>query len=249
MTESVAPRRPHAALNPAGRKPKAAKILRLLDIPADPRRVLRLLEVGTGSGVIAQYFAQLAAPRFEVEAVDVLDQRRVTDGYRFQLVGGTVLPFEDDSFDVVLSNHVIEHVGGRPDQARHLREIARVLRADGQGYLATPNRWQLVEPHFKLPFLSWLPRSLRDSYVRLAGRGPRYDCDPLARRELEGLLPQAGLAGANLLRPALQAMVALEPSVSRLARAFVRLPPSLLRLLQPIEPTHVYLLRRAGPPG
>jgi SAM-dependent methyltransferase len=246
MIETAAPRRPHAALDPVGRKPKAAKILRLLELPTDPPRTLRLLEVGTGSGVIAQYFAQLATPRFEVDAVDVLDQRRVTDGYRFQRVAGTALPFADASFDVVVSNHVIEHVGGRADQAHHLLEIARVLRPDGQGYLATPNRWQVVEPHFKLPFLSWLPRGLRDGYVRLAGRGARYDCDPLALHELERLLREAGLDGANLLHPALQALVALEPRPSRLSLAVARLPAALLRLLQPAEPTHVYRLRRAG---
>jgi ubiquinone/menaquinone biosynthesis C-methylase UbiE len=53
------------------------------------------------------------------------------------LITGTHLPFADDSFDVVLSNHVIEHV---EDQGEHLKELRRVLREDGICYLATPNK-------------------------------------------------------------------------------------------------------------
>ena len=36
---------------------------------------------------------------------------------------------------------------------KHLREIRRVLRRDGLAYLAVPNRWALVEPHYRLALL------------------------------------------------------------------------------------------------
>jgi SAM-dependent methyltransferase len=48
-----------------------------------------------------------------------------------------LLPFPARSFDVVLSNHVIEHV---LNQRLHLGEIRRVLADRGVCYLATPNR-------------------------------------------------------------------------------------------------------------
>ncbi len=109
---------------------------------------------------------------------------RVTDGYEFRLVEGVELPFDEDAFDIVVSNHTIEHVGGPDAQLVHLQEIARVLRPAGVGYLASPSRWALVEPHFKVPMLSWLPVSARDRALRLSRRGRVYDISPRSRPEL-----------------------------------------------------------------
>lgn len=92
-----------------------------------------LLDIGSGNGDISEYFAK----RNRVRAVDVIDQRREPGAAEFVLVDSEHLPFPDNSLDLVLSHHVIEHV---PDQAQHLSEIRRVLRSDGRAYLATPNR-------------------------------------------------------------------------------------------------------------
>ena len=42
------------------------------------------------------------------------------------------LPFEDNSFDVVVSNFVVHEMNTSADRARMLREIARVLRPGGR---------------------------------------------------------------------------------------------------------------------
>jgi hypothetical protein len=69
------------------------------------------------------------------------------------------LPFPDDSFDYVVSNAVIEHVGGPEGAAKMIAESRRVARV---GYLhTTPNRWFPVEPHLMLPLLHWLPEEAR----------------------------------------------------------------------------------------
>ena len=61
-------------------------------------------------------------------------------------------------------NHIYEHVVD-PDAV--LREIRRVLAPDGVVYLGLANRLGVVEPHYRLPFLSWLPHGpLADRYVR-----------------------------------------------------------------------------------
>jgi len=236
-------RLPHAALSPTGRLPKAEKIAALLKLDSIARTRLRLLEIGTGSGVIAHYFATRPEFLCEVDAVDVLDQRQVVEGYRYQTVTDVELPFGDGSFDIVISNHVIEHVGRADEQLAHLRAIARVLKPAGVVYLATPNRWQPVEPHFRLMFLSWLPKSWRSPYVRWRKAGDCYDCEPLTMPELEAMLQVAGFDYTNACWEAIRAMSATETKPALSIALASRIPRRWIQPLRRFSPTHVYLLR------
>jgi len=76
---------------------------------------------------------------------------------------GCALPFADQSFDVVFSNSVIEHVGERREQRRFSDEVRRVGR---RYYIQTPNRWFPIEPHLLTPFIHFLPRSWQGAIVR-----------------------------------------------------------------------------------
>lgn len=236
-------RQPHAVLDLPSRRLKGLKIERLLDLASRPQPI-RMLEVGTGSGGIAQFFGAHSELRCDVDAVDVHDNRLVTDGYRFQQVHGTDLPFADESFDVVLTNHVIEHVGDEQAQRAHLAEIHRVLRADGVGYLAVPNRWMLVEPHYGLAFLSWLPRPLRTTYLRLMHRGERYDCEPLSVPRLDALLADAGFISRHMEIKALRTMFAIEGVHGSSARFVQCLPDSILGLCLRVIPTLICRIER-----
>ena len=178
--------------------------------------------------------------------MDVVDNRLVTEGYAYSQVQDTQLPFADRSFDVVLSNHVIEHVGSESEQAKHLAELSRVMRRDAVGYLAVPNRWMLVEPHFGLIFLSWWPKSWRSAYLRLMRRGEHYDCEPLSLRETERLLDEAGFEHKNLCIEALRATVEIEQPRSTVARMVNALPDSMLAILRPAIPTLIYRFRHAS---
>ena len=64
------------------------------------------------------------------------------------------IPLPDASVDAIYSFHFLEHLD---DLDHFMKELHRVLKPDGVGYLAMPSRWQLVEPHYRLAFLSWLP--------------------------------------------------------------------------------------------
>ena len=55
----------------------------------------------------------------------------------FQLVDGKRLPFDDGSFDTVVSFETVEHTADRP---AFLSELRRVLRDDGKLIISTPNK-------------------------------------------------------------------------------------------------------------
>lgn len=100
---------------------------------------------------------------------------------------GRQLPFATGAFDFVISNAVVEHVGGISDMQRFIAESLRVARV---GVIhTTPNRWFPIETHTGLPLFHWLPRSL---HVRLL-RNSRYRFSAsdrlLSKRELRSLFP------------------------------------------------------------
>jgi SAM-dependent methyltransferase len=236
-------RQPHAVLDVASRRWKARKIELLLNLDDRPGPI-RLLEIGTGSGGIAHYFGTRPGGRYLVNALDVVDSRQVFEGYEYASVNGTRLPFADASFDVVLSNHVVEHVGPPSEQLLHLLELRRVLRPGGVGYLAVPNRWMLVEPHFRLAFLSWWPEAWRTPYLRLMGKGEEYDCRPLSAPAARGLLRRAGFAFEQQCGGALRLTFELEAPRALLYRGALRwVPDWAWSLAAPVFPTLIYVLR------
>lgn len=232
-------RQPHAALNLESRYYKAKKIELLLGLDRGSTS-LSMLEVGCGSGGISHYFGTHPSNRFEVHAVDVVDSRQIFHAYQFQKVSGTELPYPNACFDVVLSNHVIEHVGDEAAQLRHLRELRRVLKPGGVGYLAVPNRWMLVEPHYKLIFLSWLPASLRNSYLKKFRGIEYYDCRPLEIKELENLLHDAEFNKINMTIDAMNVMLMVEGVNGLMQKILSMLPYRFLKKFQPIFPTLIY---------
>lgn len=71
--------------------------------------------------------------------------------------------FEDNSFDIVFSNSVIEHVGG----AERRRDFAREVRRLAPAYwVQTPSPRFPIEPHTGVPFYFQLPSHLRERLMK-----------------------------------------------------------------------------------
>jgi SAM-dependent methyltransferase len=101
---------------------------------ASGRARAKILEVGAGpTNTTSAFLATLG----EVHGIDVDDEVRGN----VHLASSAVIdhgryPYADASFDVAVSNYVVEHV----DDARgHLAEIHRVLRDGGRYLFRTPN--------------------------------------------------------------------------------------------------------------
>lgn len=232
-------RRPHAGYEQQSRLEKSRKIQQLIE-RRRPLAGADLLEIGCGSGWMANAWSKEVGSSGSVAAVDRYDQRRVTDGFTFQQVDGTAQPFEDDSFDIVISNHVIEHVGELADQQEHLAEIRRVMRPDGVLYLAVPNKWRVIEPHFKLPLLSWLPSKLGDRYVRATGKGEWYDVVPPSHRTMKFLLDDGGFDWEDVTLESLQVMQETE-TTTLAERAASAMPRPVLQAGYWFIPSMIYL--------
>jgi len=107
-------------------------------------------------------------------------------GIRYIQGDACALPFADGEFDVVFSNAVIEHVGGRERQRRLVSEALRVGR---KVFITTPNRRFPVEVHTRLPLVHWLPDSLSHRAYRATGKEFATDVRLLTRRSFAELFP------------------------------------------------------------
>ncbi len=76
---------------------------------------------------------------------------------------GCALPFADMSFDIVLSNSAIEHVGTWERQQAFAAEVRRVGR---RVWVQTPAREFFIEPHLLAPFIHWLSHTWQRRLMR-----------------------------------------------------------------------------------
>ena len=97
-----------------------------------------VLEIATGPGLLAKHVAPAAKSMIATDYSDGMiaeaKKEQYADNLTFEVADATSLPYEDDSFDVVLISNAL-HIIPEPEKA--LKEIDRVLREGG--ILIAPN--------------------------------------------------------------------------------------------------------------
>lgn len=134
----------------------------------------KLLDIGASVGWTVEAGAKRGAISMgvDIDVPGLAKARRERDPRCFfACADGEQLPFPDNSLDVVVFNHIYEHV---VDPDAIMAEIRRVLTPTGVVYLGLGNRLGVIEPHYRLPFLSWLPQGLADRYIKAAGKADTY---------------------------------------------------------------------------
>jgi SAM-dependent methyltransferase len=223
------------------RRRKAAKILAVLEhVLGRPSLAgLDVVDVGCSQGFIAGELAGAGAAATYGVDIDVpglaAAHSRFGERVRFVCAAGEALPLPDASVDVAVFNHIYEHVVD-PDAV--IADIKRVLRPDGVLYLGLGSRLGVVEPHYKLPFLSYLPQGAADRYVRAFGRADQYYEQYRTRPGLRKLM-----AGWHVLDYTLPVLAAPEQFADDglVPGPVSRLPEPALAALLPVLPTYLWV--------
>lgn len=161
----------------------------------------------------------------------------------FQIEPGGSLPFDDAEFDLVLADHVLEHVN-KADAPAAAAEFARVLKPGGWIAARTPNRWGIIAIAARL-----VPNHLHVAVLRRLqpGRKPedvfptRYAMN--TRRDLRRLFPEPEWTLAVYGHYGSQQYAGASAIAWRIAAFLDRLTPP------PFAPTLLIFARKNEPAG
>jgi ubiquinone/menaquinone biosynthesis C-methylase UbiE len=227
-------------LDEQGRKAKADKIASVIRhfLGVSDLKGLSVLDVGCSGGIIANALSENGA---DVVGMDIdvpglaKAQRSYGDVVSFVCADSSHMPIASQSVDVVICNHIYEHV---VDPHALVREMTRVVKPSGMLYLGLGNRLGVMEPHYRLPFLSWLPRGLAHRYVRASGRADEYHEAFMTRAGLQRLFGGLHVWDYSYSVLAEPEVFAAGDVVRGLA---ARMPYPALRALRPILPTFIWV--------
>jgi len=227
------------------RRQKAKKILSVLHhfLGRTDLNGLTALDIGCSAGFIAD---ELAGDGAKTTGADIdvpgLERARERFGSRVEFIraSGDDLPMPEDSLDIVVFNHIYEHVVD-PDAV--ISEIHRVLKPNGVAYLGLGNKYQIMEPHYRLPFLSWLPQRAADAYVRRFGDSDEYYESYRSRSGLKEMV--RGFHVWDYTIPVVT-RPELFSSGDQVKGAFAKLPPSVVTAAMSIVPTFVWVATKSS---
>lgn len=132
----------------------------------DARTLVAGCGVGMYAGEIRRRFTE-SVQAFDIEFGRARQARQ--EAPDALTAAGEQIPFAAETFDVLLSHEVIEHVA---DDRESAREMVRVLKPGGRILLFCPNRWHPFETHGhywkgeyhfgNTPLINYLPKFWRD---------------------------------------------------------------------------------------
>lgn len=121
-----------------------------------------VLDIGCGAGVDSLLAAMMVGPSGKVVGVDIVSEmlQRAEENLKrtnlknvtFKKSSGEQLPFEDDSFDVLISNGVVNLI---PDKTAALKEAMRILKPGGRLMIADQVMVGHLQKDIKARLSSW----------------------------------------------------------------------------------------------
>lgn len=152
------------------RQRRFAAFLELVDRTGVTGRPVRIIDLG---GRVAYWEAlrpMWQGREFEITTVNLeSDDEDIPPIYKQRAGNACALPeHADNSFDIVHSNSVIEHVGHWPEMQAMAREVRRLAP---HYFVQTPNLWFPLEAHYRYLFFQFLPEGTRARMLLKKDRG------------------------------------------------------------------------------
>lgn len=138
------------------------------------RKNLTVLDIGSGFGMYSQEFAKYVKKVVGVEPFKDAYEKAIKINCRsnIKFVHSLIEDYEGkERFDLAVSLTTLEHMS---HAEKSFRNIFKLMKKNSMLYLTAPNKLWPIEPHYALPFLSWLPLSLANIYLQITGRGKSY---------------------------------------------------------------------------
>lgn len=145
--------------------------------PALNDRSLTILDLGCGPGTL---LFRALSERHDAYGVDLdegkialatawAEERRLPSDWvkRLMIADAGQMPFEDLSFDVVTSYHVLEHVSDLPSV---LYEAVRVTKRGGYIELRAPDYRMSFDTHYSMPWPRFMPPHQAQRWCDAMGR-------------------------------------------------------------------------------
>ncbi|MBU2564056.1 class I SAM-dependent methyltransferase [Patescibacteria group bacterium] len=99
------------------------------------------------------------------EYIKLAEEKLYNYNFKTKIIKGSGenIPFNDNYFDFINCTEVLEHVN---EPSIVLKECYRVLNEGGSLFITVHNRFGLMESHYGILFLNWMPRFLGRLYIR-----------------------------------------------------------------------------------
>lgn len=149
---------------------------------------IRCLEIGTSGGTIsnmlANHFGEVVGIDVDKNAARKFWGIYKKENVKFRLMSAMHIAYNDESFDVVVTNQDYEFV---PSSKKLLDEIYRVLKPGGICFFGARNKLSIIEGQYRIPFLSWFPEKYARLYLKLLRKKNYYLADYKNYWELRAL--------------------------------------------------------------
>ena len=146
------------------------------DLAGDNKEI-RILDLGCGYGI--SIFCLMLLGYKNVVGVDICPLNVPTEAakllgfpsVKFEQYDGKNTSLETESFDVVISEQVLEHVF---EIEAFYNEIHRLIKPNGSAILSFPHRYKLFDSHGQTWFLHMFPRNIYLGLAKMVGRDATY---------------------------------------------------------------------------
>jgi SAM-dependent methyltransferase len=124
---------------------------------------LKVLDYGCGRGEIVELLRREGVDCYGADVCieggsypELFESELFRNGTIRAIDESGFVSFENNYFDVIISNQVMEHV---PDKDSTMRSLDRVLKSSGIMYHHFPSREVIREGHIGIPMVHWLSKS------------------------------------------------------------------------------------------